>query len=161
MATFRPDQENSVYIGEGVELSGAIRARDAVVIDGAFDGEIVCNQLVLGQNGSVKGKIEATSAEVAGLLQAEIIVRQLLAVRATGRVEGTWDCGALEVARGAVLQGSASVSDQAKTSTKEAPIPRLSPPRPVDDDEEEEVETAPAPRRLTKLTLRTPRRSAR
>jgi cytoskeletal protein CcmA (bactofilin family) len=160
MATFRPDQENSVYIGEGVELSGAIRARDAVVIDGAFDGEIVCNQLILGQNGSVKGKIEATSAEVAGLLQAEIIVTQLLAVRATGRVEGTWDCGALEVARGAVLQGSASVTHQGKAPTKEAPIPRLAPP-PIAEDEEEEVEAAPAPRRLTKLTLRTPRRGGR
>jgi cytoskeletal protein CcmA (bactofilin family) len=159
MATFRPDQENSVYIGEGVELSGAIRARDAVVIDGAFDGEIFCTQLILGQNGSIKGKIEATSAEVAGLLQAEIIVTQLLAVRATGRVEGTWDCGALEVARGAVLQGSASVTDQGKTTKKEAPIPRLAPPAPVEEEEEEAA--APAPRRLTKLTLRTPRRAGR
>lgn len=160
MTTFRPDQENSVYIGEGVELSGALRARDSVVIDGAFEGEIVCNQLTLGQNGSVKGKVDVTSADVAGYLQADIVVKQLLAVRATGRVEGTWDCGALEVARGAVLQGSASVTDQPKTPKKETPIPRLAPPAPV-EEEEEEAEAAPAPRRLTKLSLRTPRRSTR
>ena len=160
MTTFRPDQENSVYIGEGVEVSGAIRARDAVVIDGAFDGEIVCNQLILGQNGSVKGRIDATSADVAGVLQAEIVVRQLLAVRATGRVEGAWDCGALEVARGAVLQGSASVTDQAKPAKKEAPLPRLAPPAAI-EEEERETTAAQTPRRLTKLSLRAPRRSAR
>jgi cytoskeletal protein CcmA (bactofilin family) len=161
MTTFRPDQENSVYIGEGVELSGSLRARDSVVIDGAFDGDIVCNQLVLGQNGSVKGRIEASTADVAGYLQAEIVVKQLLAVRATGRVEGTWDCGALEVARGAVLQGSASVTEQqAKAPAREASIPRLAPPEP-DEVEEDEAEPAPAPRRLTKLSLRTPRRAAR
>jgi cytoskeletal protein CcmA (bactofilin family) len=157
MTTFRPDQENSVYIGEGVELSGALRARETVIVDGAVEGEIVCNQLIIGQNGSVKGKIEAASADVAGYLQAEITVKQLLAVRATGRVEGTWDCGALEVARGAVLQGSASVTEQqAKAPTRNAPIPRLAPPEPEED--EDEVEAAPAPRRLTKLTLRAPRR---
>lgn len=160
MTTFRPDQEHSVYIGEGVELSGTIRARDAVVIDGAFDGEIVCNQLTLGQSGSVKGRVDAASADVAGFLQADIVVRQLLAVRATGRVEGAWDCGALEVARGAVLQGSASVTDQGKPAKKEAAIPRLAPPEPVELDEEE-TQAAPTPRRLTKLTLRPPRRSAR
>lgn len=159
MTTFRPDQENSVYIGEGVAVSGAIRARDAVIVDGTFEGEIFCSHLTLGPNGSVKGKIDVTSADVAGLLRAEIVVKQLLAVRATGRVEGTWDCGALEVARGAVLQGSASVTDQAKAPRKETPIPRLAPPAP--DEEDEEAAAAPAPRRLTKLTLRTPRRSAR
>jgi cytoskeletal protein CcmA (bactofilin family) len=157
MTTFRPDQENSVYIGEGVELSGALRARETVIVDGAVEGEIVCNQLIIGQNGRVKGKIEAASADVAGYLQAEITVKQLLAVRATGRVEGTWDCGALEVARGAVLQGSASVTEQqAKAPTRNAPIPRLAPPEPEEDADE--VEAAPAPRRLTKLTLRAPRR---
>lgn len=160
MTTFRPDQENSVYIGEGVEITGALRARGAVVIDGVFDGEIVCDQLSLGQTGDVKGKIEATNADVAGSLRAEIVVKQLLSVRATGRVEGAWDCGALEVARGAVLQGSASVTDQGRTSKKETALPRLSPPVRV-ERLAEEVETAPAPRRLSKLSLRPPRRSAR
>ena len=111
MATFRPDQENSVYIGQGVELTGEIRARDVIVVDGAYDGEIVCNHLIVGPTGSVKGKITATSAEISGHVSAEIATKQLMAVRSTGRVEGSWDCGAIEVARGAVLNGSANVAE--------------------------------------------------
>jgi cytoskeletal protein CcmA (bactofilin family) len=162
MTTFRPDQENSVYIGPGVELSGEIRARDIVVIDGAFDGDIVCNHLTVGQSGTVKGKIAATSAEISGHVNADITTKQLMSVRGSGRVEGRWDCGAIEVARGAVLNGAANVAESAPVPRSEAPL-RL--PEPVyarDEEEIEEEEAAPTiagPRRLTRLALRSPRRA--
>ncbi|MGJ0507858.1 MAG: bactofilin family protein [Methylocystis sp.] len=166
MATFRPDQENSVYIGQGVELTGEIRARDVIVIDGDYDGEIVCSHLVVGPTGTVKGKITATSAEISGHVSAEITTKQLMAVRSTGRVEGSWDCGAIEVARGAVLSGSANVAESTPAQRGEAQK-RLPEPAyvEVEDEEEEEATVAavPAltgPRRLTRLALRSPRRSA-
>jgi cytoskeletal protein CcmA (bactofilin family) len=164
MATFRPDQENSVYIGQGVELTGEIRARDVIVVDGAYDGEIVCNHLIVGPTGTVKGKITATSAEISGHISAEITTKQLMAVRSTGRVEGSWDCGAIEVARGAILNGSANVAESTPAQRAEAKL-RL-PELAYSEVEEEEEATAAAvpaltePRRLTRLALRAPRRSA-
>ncbi len=166
MPTFRPDQENSVYIGQGAELTGELRAQDIIVVDGAFDGEISCNHLVVGQTGVVKGKIVVSSAEVAGQVSAEITAKQLMTVRATGRVEGSWDCGALEVARGAVLNGSANVAETtgAPQHRREVPAPRRIEPALIEEELEEHetaVIAAPvlAPRRLTKLNLRVPRRS--
>ncbi len=161
MATFRPDQENSVYVGQGVEITGEIRARDVIVIDGVYDGEIVCNHLIVGPTGTVKGKITATSAEISGHVGAEITTKQLMSVRSTGRVEGSWDCGAIEVARGAVLNGSANVAESTPTQRAEA-TPRL-PELAYSEAEEEEEAAVPAitgPRRLTRLALRSPRRSA-
>jgi cytoskeletal protein CcmA (bactofilin family) len=162
MTSFRPDQENSVYIGQGVELAGEIRARDVIVIDGAFDGDIVCNHLIVGQSGTVKGKVSASSAEISGHVSAEITTKQLMSVRGTGRVEGSWDCGAIEVARGAVLNGSANVAESAPAPRNEAPL-RLPEPSYARAEEEEEMEEAvPAiggPRRLTRLALRSPRRA--
>lgn len=160
MATFRPDQENSVYVGQGVELTGEIRARDIIVIDGAFDGEIVCNHLIVGPAGTVKGKVAALSAEISGQLSAQITTKQLMSVRSTGRVEGSWDCGSIEVARGAVLNGSANVAESAPAQRHEAPA-RIAEPAFV---EEEPAEIEAIPRlnnssRLTKLNLRLPRRS--
>ncbi len=165
MPTFRPDQENSVYIGQGAELTGELRAQDIIVIDGAFDGEISCNHLVVGQTGVVKGKIIVSSAEVAGQVSAEITARQLISVRATGRVEGSWDCGAIEVARGAVLNGSANVAETTGVpQRREVPAPRRIEPALIEEEAEEPVAVAAisaplGPRRLTKLNLRVPRRS--
>ncbi|WP_457798772.1 bactofilin family protein [Methylocystis sp. S23] len=164
MATFRHEEAKSVYIGEGAELTGVIQARDNVVVDGLFDGEITCNLLVVGQGGTVKGKVNASSADISGQVSAEIAVKHLLAVRATGRVDGKWDCGAIEVARGGVLNGAARVTETTSGARREGPAPAAFRP---DFVEEEEYE-APAPAvvaplreapRLTKLNLRTPRRS--
>jgi cytoskeletal protein CcmA (bactofilin family) len=167
MATFRPEEENSVYIGEGAEMTGAIRARDSVVIDGSFEGEIACNHLLVGPSGVVRGKIDVSSADIAGQVSAEIGAKHLLSIAATGRVEGKWDCGALEVARGGILNGAVNVAQSAGAAQREevAESPASTEP---EFAEEEEFE-APAPAivaplrptpRLAQLNLRMPRRRA-
>ncbi|PPD42953.1 MAG: hypothetical protein CTY15_11265 [Methylocystis sp.] len=165
MATFRPDEEDSVYIGHGTEIRGAIRARDTIVIDGAVDGEIVCGHLILGQNGVLKGKVSVSTAEISGQLTAEIVAKNLLSVSSTGRVEGTWSCGTIEVERGAVLNGSAGVTDTA------APQRRVAETRAealegevLSEDAAPAVLPLPAAplsggRRVPQLTLRAARRS--
>lgn len=166
MATFRPDQENSVYLGQGAELTGELRAQDIIVVDGTFEGEISCNHLIVGQTGVVKGKVVVSSLEVAGQVSAEITARQLMSLRATGRVEGSWDCGAIEVARGAVLNGSANVAETTAAPPRREALPeRRVAPALIEDQTQEPEEVAAiaaplAPRRLTKLNLRVPRRSA-
>jgi cytoskeletal protein CcmA (bactofilin family) len=50
MSSFRPEEKNVVYVGEGVTLNGAIHAQDTVVVDGTVDGEVTCSQLSLLQN---------------------------------------------------------------------------------------------------------------
>lgn len=165
MATFRPEEENSVYIGHGAELTGAVRARDSIVIDGVFDGEIACNHLLVGPAGVVKGKINVSSADIAGQVSAEIVTKHLLAVRATGRIEGKWDCGTIEAARGAVLNGSVHVTETTTSARREGRAEKTVAETEVDVEEEYEAPAAAivtplreAPR-LTKLNLRAPRRS--
>jgi cytoskeletal protein CcmA (bactofilin family) len=180
MATFRPDEENSVYIGHGAELTGAIRARDSIVIDGAFEGEIACNHLVVGQNGVVKGQINVTSADVAGQVGADIVAKNYLTVRATGRIEGKWDCGVIEVERGAVLIGAGHVAEASTAQRREpraaetvvpapapaaqyhhTPIPAAPPPAAAEPEAPPPPVVEPiAPRRLAQLNLRVPRRYA-
>lgn len=166
MATFRPEEEDSVYIGHGAEISGAIRARDTIVIDGTVDGEIVCSHLVLGQNGSLKGIVNVSTADIAGHISAEIVAKNLLSVRSTGRVEGKWTCGMLEVARGAILNGAAGVSETAPPQQRRAE-PRAETVE-VQFIDEPDMEEAPLPiavtplrkpTRLASLNLRAPRRS--
>jgi len=39
MSNFRPEEKNVVYVGEGVTLSGAINAKDTVVVDGTVEAK--------------------------------------------------------------------------------------------------------------------------
>ncbi|QGM46608.1 polymer-forming cytoskeletal protein [Methylocystis heyeri] len=105
MSDFRPEEKNAVYIGEGVRVTGVISAEDTVVVDGIVEGEIACERLVIGPTGVVQGTVAVTDADIHGKVGSEITVKQLLVVRATGRVEGKWGYGEIEVEKGGVLSG--------------------------------------------------------
>lgn len=176
---FRPEEENSVYVGQGAELTGAIRARDSVVVDGSVEGEIACGHLTIGPHGSVNGRISVSTAEIAGHVRAEIVAEQLLSVRSTGRVEGQWDCAEIEVERGALLLGSANMIEAGAAAPRRAQgLARAEPLLPAEEEAEEmeeavEIEEVAAPaaiaapalkrealRKPRQFPLRAPRRSA-
>ncbi len=111
MNEFRPEEKNVVYVGEGVSLNGSLQAQDVVVVDGTVDGEIWCSQLVVGPTGVVNGKIAVTEADIYGKVGSDIAVKQLLIVRSSGRVEGKWIYGEIEVEKGGVLTGAAEFTE--------------------------------------------------
>jgi len=111
MTDFRPEEKDVVYIGAGASVKGAIQAQDRVVVDGAVDGEITCSQLIVGPNGVVNGVVCVSEADIYGKICSDVTVRQLLTVRASGRVEGKWTYGEIEVEKGGVLSGSAESTE--------------------------------------------------
>ncbi|MBG0808793.1 polymer-forming cytoskeletal protein [Methylosinus sp. H3A] len=123
MKDFRPEEKNVVYIGEGVSLTGSVKAQDTIVVDGAVDGEISCSQLIVGPSGVVNGAISVSDADIYGRIGTDITIKQLLIVRSTGRVEGKWIYGEIEVEKGGVLFGTAESteirSERKPTNAKE------------------------------------------
>jgi cytoskeletal protein CcmA (bactofilin family) len=111
MKDFRPEEKNVVYIGEGVSVTGSVKAQDTVVVDGMVDGEITCSQLIVGASGVVTGVISVSDADIYGRIGTDISIKQLLVVRSTGRVEGKWIYGEIEVEKGGVLFGTAESTE--------------------------------------------------
>jgi cytoskeletal protein CcmA (bactofilin family) len=120
MSDFRPEEKDVVYIGEGVSLSGSIEAQDAVVVDGSVEGEIACGQLIVGPTGEVNGAVSVSEADVYGKLGSDITVRQLLIVRSSGRIEGKWTYGEIEVEKGGVLSGSGESTEHRSSDHRPA-----------------------------------------
>lgn len=98
-------EDGVVSVGDGVKLSGEIHAREVVIVDGAFNGEISCKRLVVGQTGVVDGRISVMEADVYGKVTGDIVARQSLVARSTARIEGTWLVGEIVAERGAILNG--------------------------------------------------------
>lgn len=114
---FRPDEKNVVYIGEGVKIEGVITANDVVVVDGALEGEISCSQLIVGEHGVVTGTVTVSNADIYGKIGPNVTVKQVLVLRSSGRVEGKWTYGELEVERGGLLTGQAEASESRERPT--------------------------------------------
>lgn len=110
-AGFRPDQENVVYIGGGVTLKGEISVPDLIVVDGAIEGDVTARVVCVGATGVIRGGVSATEADISGSVGDYIEIKQLLIVRATGRVEGRVIYGEIELEKGAVVTGDLSAAD--------------------------------------------------
>ena len=119
---FRPDQENVAYIGAGVTLKGEISVPDLIVVDGTIEGDITARVVCVGQTGVIRGNISATEADISGSITDHIEIKQLLIVRATGRVEGRVMYGEIELEKGAVVTGDLSATDDYRAVAK--PIPQ-------------------------------------
>lgn len=102
---FRANGPNAAYIGKGVTVKGEIEVPEVLVVEGTVEGSVEARSLRIGAEGVVKGHVAVDDAEVHGKLADEVEIKELLHVRATGRIEGNVSCGDVQVEKGAVIAG--------------------------------------------------------
>lgn len=100
-----------VIIGKGTRIVGDITHCARLEIQGAVEGRISADILVVRDSGSMKGEIHASDAEINGSLEGQIDIKGLLDIRSTGRVEGELGYGKLAVAMGGHIAGHIKTSE--------------------------------------------------
>jgi cytoskeletal protein CcmA (bactofilin family) len=102
-----------LIVGEGISLAGEITACDRLVVEGSV--QVTLNEtraVEIAESGRfTNGKAEVENAEISGIYEGELTVRNRLLIRATGRVRGTVRYGELEIERGGKLSGTVSMID--------------------------------------------------
>ncbi len=107
----RTPEANTLYIGKGVTIKGAVTC-DTVVVDGELEGDIQVENLRVGTTGTITGRMRVTgNAEIAGKAFDRIEVKGVLIMRAGGRLEGNISFGTLTMERGASITGEVSSVD--------------------------------------------------
>jgi cytoskeletal protein CcmA (bactofilin family) len=100
-----------LIVGHGISLSGEITACDRLVVDGSV--QVTLNQtraIEITESGRfTNGKAEVEEAEISGVYEGELTVRNRLLIRSTGQVKGTVRYGEIEVERGGRISGSISM----------------------------------------------------
>ena len=104
-----PDASSKRLIdGQGISLSGEITACDRLVVEGSV--QVTLNQtraIEITETGEfTNGKAEVEEAEISGIYEGELTVRNRLLIRSTGRVKGTVRYGDIEIERGGRLSGA-------------------------------------------------------
>ena len=96
---------NDLYIPDGVTFVGTIHALGTAKINGNVTGEITSNNLDIGPQGRIQGKVKATRIDVYGVLMDDVLCKGLLQIRKTGKVSGNLNYADLDIERGGQFEG--------------------------------------------------------
>ena len=99
------NSKSSLMIGEGVTITGTIKANNEVTIKGTIDGDIECNSVTINKSGNVKGKIKTETMTVEGKAEGEMNVNAVLNIKSEGHVNGKVFYGKIQIDEGGKLSG--------------------------------------------------------
>lgn len=116
-----PERVSSV-LGPGISWTGQLSGSGGVRIEGAFEGEITLQGiLVVAETGRVTcHEIRASQVIVAGAVRADIIAEKL-EIRSTGRVWGNVITAAFSTEEGAFLRGQVRMEERVEIIPPETP----------------------------------------
>jgi len=97
-------------IAKGTRIQGDIKTEGVLRIDGTLIGSVESTgKLVVGPSGKIEGSIRCNSANISGEVKAKIIVKELLALQASAKLQGEITTGKLAIEPGATFSGSCSM----------------------------------------------------
>lgn len=102
------NHNNDLSIPEGVTFVGTINVPGFAHINGDISGEITCNELEVGANGNIRGKVQAQGIEVHGRLENDINCKGLMKIHKTGKVSGKLSYSEIDIERGGQFVGDMS-----------------------------------------------------
>lgn len=113
-------QEISTIIGLGFTITGELKGKAVIRIDGTVIGNVnVEGGIVLGEKGMIKGDIQTASAIIYGTVNGNVKT-QNLEIKKTGRVNGDIKTEAIEIELGAQYNGKLEMHQSGKTEDKVA-----------------------------------------
>ena len=105
------NSNSSLMIGEGVTITGTIKANSKVTIQGTVDGDIECNSITISKSGNVKGKIKTDTITVEGKAEGEVNADDVLNIKSTGHVSGKVFYGEIQIEEGGKISGEINHRD--------------------------------------------------
>ena len=114
-----PEGGSKLTVGPHIKLKGVeITDCDTLVVEGLVEATMDSRVIQIAQQGAFKGSAEIDIAEIHGVFEGNLTVRQKLVIYATGRVTGKIRYGKVVIEEGGQLSGDieCSVSGATKAS---------------------------------------------
>lgn len=98
-------------IAKNTVIKGDIECKGDFRLEGTLEGKLVCEgKVVIGETGVIKGELICRNADIAGKLQADVTVSDLLHLRTTCHLTGNIATHHLSVDVGAYFSGNCIMS---------------------------------------------------
>ena len=100
-------------VGNDILLKGEIATCDRLVIEGKVDATLNdVHTVEISETGSFKGSADIEDAEISGLFEGDLVVRNRLVIYASGKVRGKITYGEIEIERGGEMTGEIKTIEQ-------------------------------------------------
>ena len=91
-------------ISFGTKIKGNILSGDIIHIDGSLEGNIVCEELIIGSRGHVYGQVKAKNLSIYGLLQGSAEAENVVLAKSS-RIMGDIVHNTIAIEPGAFIDG--------------------------------------------------------
>ena len=91
-------------ISFGTKIKGHILGGDVIHIDGHLEGNIMCEELIIGSRGHVYGQVKAKHLSIYGLLQGSAETEDVIIAKGA-RVTGDVVYSSIAIEPGAMIEG--------------------------------------------------------
>jgi cytoskeletal protein CcmA (bactofilin family) len=116
--TERLNGKSATLISTGSTLEGDLKSENDLRIDGTIKGNVICSaKIIIGATGLVEGNIDGQQADVAGKVQGNIQVKELLQLRDQCNVEGNIMAGKLQIEPTATFNGQCKMNNSSAANT--------------------------------------------
>lgn len=113
-------------VGNDILLKGEIATCDRLVIEGKVDATLNdVHTVEIAETGSFKGSANIEDAEISGLFEGDLVVRNRLVIYATGKVRGKISYGEIEIERGGEMTGEIKTTNPQSTTTSPRPTRKV------------------------------------
>lgn len=92
------------FIGAEMVINGNVLGSGDLHLDGTIEGDLACNQLILGTGGRVTGNITVKRATLAGSVEGAIHGGEII-VEKSARLSGDLSYDAISIESGARVEG--------------------------------------------------------
>ena len=119
--TTNGDTQSVNMLGSGTTIKGDIQSNGDFRIDGTLIGSINSKgKIVIGQTGNVEGEINCRNADISGHVKAQIVVAELLTLKASAKISGEITTSKLSIEPGARFSGTCNMSESGARIEKSA-----------------------------------------
>ncbi|WP_316734843.1 polymer-forming cytoskeletal protein [Pedobacter aquatilis] len=111
-------QEISTIIGVGFSITGEIKGKAVIRIDGFVTGNVnIEGGVILGEKGAIKGDVNTESAIIYGTVNGNVKTK-MLEIKSTGKVNGDIKTETIEIELGAQYNGKLEMNSSTKSEEK-------------------------------------------
>jgi cytoskeletal protein CcmA (bactofilin family) len=116
------ETDKRLIVGEGIQLKGEITACERLIVEGQVEVTMNATRaLEIKPTGHFIGSCEVEEAEISGIYEGDLSVRNRLVVHKGGRVVGKISYGELELERGGEIAGELSVRNRQRSQASASP----------------------------------------
>jgi cytoskeletal protein CcmA (bactofilin family) len=100
-------EEMNVFWGKDSLLKGKVNSEGIFRLDGRVEGEIYhSGTLIIGETAIIKGKVEATTLVLNGILEGEVTTKERMEIHANGKLYGTIFTPIFVIQDGGIFEGN-------------------------------------------------------